>query len=355
MRNTLGQITPHRGAQLQAAPGQPLVMTGRVKAAVIVRLLLAEGAPLPLSSLPEHMQAALTEQIGRMRLVDRTTLGAVVEEFLNELEQVGLSFPGGIEGALTMMDGHISTTAANRLRRLASASGKADPWDRIMVLDEDRLLPVLEQESEEVAAVMLSKLPIPKAASLLGRLPGDKARRVAYAVSQTGNVDPETVRRIGQSLAAQLDTQPARAFETGPVERVGAILNVAAAATRDDVLLGLDETDAEFAQKVRRAIFTFVHIPDRIEARDVPRIVRVVDQAVLVTALAGARTDELAAAGTFILDNLSQRLAQSIRDEVAERGTVKDKDAEEAQGAVITAIRDLEAAGELSFVAPSED
>jgi flagellar motor switch protein FliG len=355
MRNTLGQITPHRSAQLQAAPGQPLVMTGRVKAAVIVRLLLAEGSPLPLSSLPEHMQAALTEQIGRMRLVDRTTLGAVVEEFLNELEQVGLSFPGGIEGALTMMDGHISTTAANRLRRLASASGKADPWDRIMVLDEDRLLPVLEQESEEVAAVMLSKLPIPKAASLLGRLPGDKARRVAYAVSQTGNVDPETVRRIGQSLAAQLDTLPARAFETGPVERVGAILNVTAAATRDDVLLGLDETDAEFAQKVRRAIFTFVHIPDRIDARDVPRIVRVVDQAVLVTALAGARTDELAAAGTFILDNLSQRLAQSIRDEVAERGTVKDKDAEEAQGAVITAIRDLEAAGELSFVAPSED
>jgi flagellar motor switch protein FliG len=301
------------------------------------------------------MQAALTEQIGRMRLVDRTTLGAVVEEFLNELEQVGLSFPGGIEGALAMMDGHISTTAANRLRRLAGASGKADPWDRIMVLEEDRLLPVLEEESEEVAAVMLSKLPIPKAASLLGRLPGDKARRVAYAVSQTGNVDPETVRRIGQSLAAQLDTLPARAFETGPVERVGAILNVAAAATRDDVLLGLDETDAEFAQKVRRAIFTFVHIPDRIEARDVPRIVRVVDQAVLVTALAGARTDELAAAGTFILDNLSQRLAQSIRDEVAERGTVKDKDAEEAQGAVITAIRDLEAAGELSFVAPSED
>ena len=173
MREPIGKITPHRIVQLQTVPGQPLAMTGRVKAAVIVRLLLAEGSPLPLSSLPEHMQAALTEQIGRMRLVDRTTLGAVVEEFLNELEQVGLSFPGGIEGALSMMDGHISTTAANRLRRLASASGKADPWDRIIVLDEDRLLPVLEAESEEVAAVMLSKLPIPRAASLLGRLPGD--------------------------------------------------------------------------------------------------------------------------------------------------------------------------------------
>ncbi|MCA3449640.1 MAG: flagellar motor switch protein FliG [Rhodobacter sp.] len=355
MRNTLGQLTTHRLAEPPQAPGQPLAMTGRVKAAVIVRLLLAEGASLPLSSLPEHMQAALTEQIGRMRLVDRTTLGAVVEEFLNELEQVGLSFPGGIEGALTMMDGHISTTAANRLRRLAGASGKADPWDRIMVLEEDRLLPVLEEESEEVAAVMLSKLPIPKAASLLGRLPGDKARRVAYAVSQTGNVDPETVRRIGQSLAAQLDTQPARAFETGPVERVGAILNVTAAATRDEVLKGLDETDAEFARKVRRAIFTFVHLPHRIAGRDVPKVVRVVDQAVLVTAIAGATTDELGAAATFLLENLSQRLAQSIRDEVAERGAVREKDAEEAQGAIITAIRELEATGELAFVVPAED
>ena len=113
---------------------------------------------------------------------------------------------------------------------------------------------------------MLSKLPVPKAAELLGRLPGDKARRVAYAVSLTGNVDPETVRRIGQSLAAQLDTQPARAFDTGPVERVGAILNVSPAATRDDVLQGLQETDADFAEQVRRAIFTFVHIPDRLAA-----------------------------------------------------------------------------------------
>jgi flagellar motor switch protein FliG len=224
-----------------------------------------------------------------------------------------------------------------------------------MVLEEDRLLPVLEEESEEVAAVMLSKLPIPKAASLLGRLPGDKARRVAYAVSQTGNVDPETVRRIGQSLAAQLDTQPARAFETGPVERVGAILNIAAAATRDEVLAGLDETDADFARKVRRAIFTFVHIPQRVAGRDVPKIVRSVDQAVLVTALAGARTEELAAAGDFILENLSQRLAQSIRDEVADRGAVRDKDAEEAQGAIITAIRELEASGELAFVPPAEE
>ena len=353
MRNTLGQITPIRRLPQPARTGDtPSAMNGRVKAAVIVRLLLAEGSPLPLASLPEHMQAALAEQIGRMRLVDRVTLAAVVAEFLNELEQVGLAFPGGIEGALTMMDGHISTTAANRLRRLAGASAKADPWDRIMTLEEDRLLAVLEEESTEVGAVMLSKLPVPRAASLLGRLPGDKARRVAYAVSLTGNVDPETVRRIGQSLAAQLDTQPPRAFEAGPVERVGAILNVSTAVTRDEVLKGLDETDAAFAQKVRRAIFTFAHIPARIAGRDVPKIARIVDQPVLVTALAAATTGDAAEAATFLLANLSQRMAQTLREEMAERGTVKEKDADAAMSAIITAIRELQATGEVTLIVP---
>jgi flagellar motor switch protein FliG len=337
------------------APATPRSLSPREKAAVIVRFLLAEGAAIPLAKLPEHLQAALTEQIGQMRLVDRTTLAHVVDDFLGELEQVGLAFPGGIEGALQVMDGHISANAASRLRRLAGASAKADPWDRLTALPVDRLLPVLGEESTEVAAVMLSKLPVAKSAELLGKLPGEKARRVAYAVSLTGNVDPETVRRIGASLAAQLDAQPPRAFDSGPVERVGAILNVSGAQTREDVLAGLEAEDAGFAAEVRKAIFTFIHLPARILPRDVPKIIRITDQPVLVTALTGAQgIADQAAAAEFLLANMSQRMAQGLREEMAARGKVKEKEAEEAQNAVITAVRQLEAAGELILIRDDE-
>ena len=346
----LARIVPAQRAVLV-----PRTLTSREKAAVIVRYLLAEGASIPLAKLPEHIQASLTEQMGQMRLIDRQTLGAVVDEFLGELEQVGLAFPAGMEGALTIMDGHISANAASRLRRLAGASAKADPWDRLTALAVDRLLPVLQEESIEVAAVMLSKLPVPKSAELLGKLPGERARRVAYAVSQTGNVDPETVRRIGISLVSQLDALPPRAFESGPVERVGAILNVSAALTREDVLQGLQETDADFADLVRRAIFTFVHLPRRVLGRDVPKIIRLVDQPVLVTALAATvGVAELEVAAEFMLANMSQRMAQGLREEMASRGRVKEKDAEAAMAAVVMAIRQLEAAGEIVLIQPEE-
>ncbi|MES2916871.1 MAG: FliG C-terminal domain-containing protein [Pseudomonadota bacterium] len=350
----LARIIPERRVA-QVTPLPRRVLTPRQKAAVIVRYLLSDGSALPLSSLPEHMQAALAEQMGQMRLVDRSTLDEVVSEFLAELESVGLAFPGGIEGALTMMDGHISQSAAQRLRRMSSTSSKIDPWERIMALPGDRLLPILVNEAVEVGAVMLSKLPVAKAAELLGKLPGDRARRVAFAVSLTGNVDPETVRRIGAALLAELDNQPPRAFDIGPVERVGAILNVSPSLTRDDVLQGLEAEDAVFAAEVRKAIFTFVHIPTRLNPRDTPKITRLVEQPQLVTALAAAMGKPgLEEAAEFILANISQRLAQGLREEMGTRGRVKDKDAEEAMTAIIGAIRSLETSGEITLIQPED-
>ena len=332
------------------------VLTPPEKAAIIVRFLLAEGTNIPISQLPDQVQSALTHQMSQMRSVDRQTLATVLEEFIAQLEEVGLSFPGGIEAALAVMDGHISANAASRLRRMITMSDKADPWERLNALPNERLLPILSEESIEVAAVMLSMLPVAKSAELLGKLPGDRARRVAYAVSQTSNIEPNTVKRIGVALASQLDSIAPKAFDTDPVQRVGAILNISASLTRDDVLRGLDEADAGFAQAVRKAIFTFLHIPKRVLGRDVPKVIRGVEQPVLVTALAScAGKPELEAASDFILANMSQRMAQGLREEMAALGTVKEKIGEDAQNAVITAIRELEGTGELVLTQDEED
>ena len=198
----------------------------------------------------------------------------------------------------------------------------------------------------------LSKLKVSKAAEVLGLMPGDKARRLAFAMGQTGKVGPTTVARIGDALIAQLDSEAPRAFEGGPVERVGAILNFSPSTTRDDVLDGLDKEDREFANEVRKAIFTFVNIPERIDPRDVPKITREVEQTVLITALAAAQGKEKETkAAEFILSSMSQRLAQQMRDEMETLGKVRAKDGEDAMNEVVTAIRAMEADGKLMLVA----
>lgn len=335
-----------------ARPVRRVALPGRQKAAIIVRLLLGEGVRLPLASLPDHVQADLTEAIGSMRRVDRATLEAVVEEFLAEIESLGLAFPGGLPGALSMLDGQISASAANRLRRLIGMSGGLDPWERLALLDSEQLLPVLEQESLEIGAVMLSKLRVDRAAQLLEKLPGDRARRLAHAMSRTAAVGPDTVRRIGLALLQQLDAQPPRAFETGAEQRVGAILNSSPAATRDSVLQGLQETDPAFAEGVRKAIFTFANIPTRLETRDVPKVLRAVDQAVLLRALAAAPAagEAEGAAAEFLLANVTQRMAEGLRAELGQLGKVSARDGEAAMSEIVAAIRRLADEGGVNLI-----
>jgi flagellar motor switch protein FliG len=326
----------------------------RAKAAIVVRLLLNEGAEIALEELPDALQASLTKQMGNMRTVDRDTLAAVINEFADELDSIGLSFPGGMAGAIDALDGKISRHTAERLRKEAGVRQRGDPWKRLRELGPDALLPVLQNESVEVAAVLLSKLNVSLAAELLGRLPGPQARRITYAVSLTGAVTPDAVDRIGLSLASQLDAKPALAFDSDPVARVGAILNSSTSLTRDDMLSGLDESDQGFANAVRKAIFTFANIPARIAPRDIPRVLRVVDQAQLVVALAGAEKAGMQAVADYILENMSGRMADQLREEIGEAVGVKPADAEAAMSGIVTAIRELESAGELQMIVPED-
>lgn len=326
----------------------------RQKAAVIVRLLLNDDAELGLERLDSDAQTLLAEEMAGMELIDRKTRDAVISEFCDRLESVGVTFPGDLDGTLAMLGGKLSEDSTDRLRRLAAMSGRGDPWARIAAMGVQTLQSLAHAESVEMVALMLSKLPVVQASALFTALPRDRARAVAQAMAMTGNVSPQALHRVGLVLLHAADALPRPAIATPASDTMGAILNFASADLRDDVLETLEQDDAGFAEGVRRAIFIFAHIPQRIAPRDVPRIVREVEQPVLIRALS-ARTGPEAASAQFILTNLSQRMADGLREEIEALPALPAREAEAAGTEVVAAIRRLEAAGELSLITPGDE
>jgi flagellar motor switch protein FliG len=335
----------------------PPASTGRLtrlqKAAVVFRMLGSLGMSLPPGALTPEEEAQLIAEMETLDGVDPAELAATVDEFLLALspEDGG----GGMPALPTM-------PALPLIEPLGMMGGgdfedeTPDPWETVLGKEDAALLEVLQAEAPEVGAIIMSKLKVSRAAELLGGLPGPLARRITYAVSLVSEVTPRTVERIGEALAAELGREAPRAFAGGPVERVGALLNFSRAATRDDVLVGLDERDPTFAEAVRKSIFTYFNIPARVGVRDVPKVLRKVDQTVLVTALAAsAGSEEAQKTADFILANISQRMAETIRGEVQDLGAVKPADGETAMAAVVAAIRELEEAGEIYLVAEEEE
>ena len=342
---------------MTAAASPADTLPRRRKAAMIVQLLLDSGDSLSLAGLPEPTQEALAAELGSLRLVDRDTVSAVAGEFADLLEAVGLSAPGDRRAALAALSGRISPALAARLEAQAMGSGASDPWDRIAALAVPDLCALLSAESQEVGAIVLSKLPVATAAEALEGLPGDLARRISLAVGRTEGVAPDTVARIGAALAEQHCQSRALAFDRAPPDRLGAMLNAAPAATRDRMLADLDGSDADFARTVRKAIFTFEDIPARVADADVPACLRGVDPADLATAIAhaGAVGGAAQAAADFLLGAISQRMAGQIREEVEERGTPATATGEKAMTAVTTAIRALADAGDITLRDPGPD
>lgn len=356
MTDSLPQLAGQPQVSPAPATGQsaPRVFNRRQKAAIVVRLLLEDGSDFSLTDLPEPSLAELTRQMTTLRYIDHDTMKAVAEEFLTDLGGVGLSFPSALDGALAMLDGALNPEISTRLRQQAGLAGKSDPWQQIRARPAVSLLPILQSESVEIAAVVLSKLDVAVAAEILGELPGERARRITYAMSLTGNISSDFVHKIGGAIIDQLSIATESAFEQGPVERVGAILNFSPAATRDDVLAGLEQSDSGFATQVRLAIFTFGDIPARVASRDVPKILREIDPGQLITAMAAGRVLETEAT-EFILNNMSQRMADQLREDMDAKGKVSEKDGDAAMTAVIVAIRNLETAGEVTLMTGQED
>jgi flagellar motor switch protein FliG len=338
---------------LPASFGGSTRLSGRAKAAIVVQLLLNDGVEIPLDSLPEDLQLELTKQMGEMRLVDRQTLNAVAEEFASQLDNVGLSFPDGLAGALHAMKGKISRHTYSRLRREAGVRQFGDPWDRLRKLDAEELAEIAMAESTEVAAVMLSKLETGKAALMLQSLPGPVARRITYAVSHTRNVSPETVDKIGTALAAQIEARPDIAFDETPGQRLGSILTESQSAKREEVLTALGEEDEEFAADVRKSVFTYGLIAKRVDKMDVQKVIRAVTPQDLTIAIAYASEEEDVATSEFLLANMAGRMAANLREEANELGKVKKATGEAAIAMIVSMLRDLVNNGDIEL--KSED
>lgn len=321
------------------------------KAAMIVRLLLKDGVDLPIKSLPDPCQIRLTRALGALPAVSQETLDGAATEFIAELEAMALTATGGMHGAIDVLRDRLSDSAAEALNNEVGADDPAHAWRRISALPTDRQSEILQTESTEVAALLLSKLPVARAAELLGDMPGDRARKIACMTSQIDDLTVQSAARIAQALVADYCDNPTPVFDRDAVARVADMLTSTGRARREELLEGLDADDEAFAQAVRKALFVFANIPERMEPLDIPKVVKLLNPEQMTAAIGyGLKTsDDDAQAAEFILDNLSKRMATQIREEIEDGATIDIDSAEEAQATLIQSIRDLADSGEITL------
>ena len=119
------------------------------------------------------------------------------------------------------------------------------------------------------------------------------------------------------------------------------IINLMKTQQEEAVIDAMREYDGELAQKIIDEMFLFENLVE-VDDRSIQRLLQEVEGESLLIALKGA--EQLR---EKFLKNMSQRAADILRDDLANRGPVRMSQVENEQKAILLVVRRLAESGEM--------
>jgi flagellar motor switch protein FliG len=346
---------PVAEAPAAPAPATDLTrrLTGRQKAAILVLQLGREESARVLGKLSELELEELSAEVARMGGVPADVSAAVVDEFTNALsddDQSGAH--GGFESARQLLIRALGPERAADIIERLSHSIVEMPFAFMQNLDARQIVSFLADEHPQTTALVLAHLPAGLASQVLGGLGRELQGDVAHRIAVMDRTSPELIRQVEALLERRLSSLGVASdlSTVGGLKPLVEIINRSDRATEKMILEGLAQMDPELAEKVRDQMFMFEDVVG-LEDRAIQLVVRQVQTNELATALKGVAEN----VRSRIMQNMSERAALALAEEIDMLGPVRLHVVEEAQAGIVRVIRELEENGEIFIGRGDED
>jgi flagellar motor switch protein FliG len=308
-------------------------------AAVLLMSLPQEDASMLLSKLDAKQVEHVSIEIARMRNVSSEEQEKVIKEFAETSPTSG-GGGGGLEVAKSLLQKALGSGAGAALDTVRQ-SIEAMPFAFLRNVDRQNILTYIIDEHPQTIALVMSHLPPSFGAEILTGLPEEKRLSVVRRIAKMGQTTPEIIREVEKGLEGRMSNVMSQSFENaGGVEAVAEMLNVADRATERALLDKLAEENPDLVDDIRRLMFVFEDI-SKFTDKDIQSVLKNVETNQWALALKGA-SEELT---QKILNNMSERAAGMLKEEIGYLGSVKRSAVENKQQEIVDIIRRLEDEG----------
>jgi flagellar motor switch protein FliG len=328
-------------------------LTGAQKAAVLLLHMGKERSAAVLRSMSESEVEHLMAEITRLDMVDANIVDVVMEEFHNLATARRFVAEGGVEFARGLLEESLGSAKAHQILDRLAVSITEAPFEFLRRADPRQILTYLQEEHPQTIALVLAHMAPDQAAMILSALPENMQSDIAHRIATMERTSPEVVRQVEQVLERKLSSVLQASESTqaaGGLQALVDLLTRSDRATEKLILTELEKRDAELAEQVRGQMFVFEDITT-LDDRSIQLILRDVDVKELAVALKGVRGD----VRDKILNNMSERAAANLAEEIDLLGPVRMKRVGEAQGSVVKVIRQLEESGQLVLSRGNEE
>lgn len=334
------------------ADAETRALTGSAAAAVLLMLFDEDEAAQILSRLEPDEVRQLGYAMYDVADVEVEEVNAALDQFVRKAKgrtTIGYGASQHIRGAMHKALG--PDRADNMLAKITPPT-RSTKLAMLKWMEPAEIAAIIELEHPQIMAIVLAHLDAAAAASVLQMLPGEVQDDVVYRVATLGPVSSEALDDLEQLL----NTRPGHSrgghstTKRGGTSEAAAIMNNIRKDHEQRIIKALNKRDKVVAQSIEDEMFIFENLLE-LSDKDLGTVMRGIDSSVLVIALKGA-SDMLR---NKILGCMSQRAAQSISDEMEERGPMRLAEVLEAQKQVIAEARRMGEEGTIMLGGKGDD
>ena len=259
---------------------------------------------------------------------------------------------GGLDYARNVLEKAFGESTARNLLEKVSKTLQSKPFNFFMKGDPKALFSLLQNERPQVIALIMAYMDPMQAAQILEELPDDKRIQTVESMARMDRVSPDAIAIVEEEMKRKFATiiTSEDNMSLGGIDYVADMMNHVERSSERKIFEELDKRNPELSQSIREKMFVFENILD-MDDRSVQRFVRDCETKDIVYALKSA-SEEMK---TIFFNNMSKRMADSVRADLEITTNVRLKDVEEAQQRIVNVIRKLEEQGEVIIKKGGED
>ncbi len=318
-------------------------ITGFEKAAILLITLGPDVSANIFKHLSEEEVEKLSLEISSVQKVDSNLKDDVIDQFHQISIAQDYISQGGVGYAKTVLEKAFGKQEATNIIQRLTSSLHVRPFDFARKAPPSQLLNYLQGEHPQTIALVLSYLDPEQAGQILSELEEDVQADIARRIATMESTPPDIIEEIEMVLEKNISTSLSETYtQTGGISAVVQVLNEVDRSTERTILDTLEIQEPELAEDIKKRMFVFDDIVI-LDNRAIQRIIREVENDDLKLALRVAG-DEVK---DVIFNNMSERMSETIKEEMEYMGPVRLRDVEEAQSRIVSTIRRLDEIGEI--------
>lgn len=302
------------------------------KAALLMLVLGVDASVHVARKLEQSVAYDILREAARIKALEPDEVKAVLKDLLEELPDVRRA-PSGKRFAAEVIKQSFGDDQANSI-------------DFLKRLDRTQLEDIVTNEHPQVAAFVMSYVHPEMASVLMASLEPERQLDIARRIARSEAPQREGIKHLIRSLSNRLNFLGAERVgeEIGGIETLVNIMKGVGREVEQNILIGFEGAEPDLADEIKKNMFVFDDLV-LLDDRSMQKLLKEVDGKILALALRRAPSN----IADFILKNLSERARKILQEDINAMGRVRVKDVDQAQTAIVAAVRRLEESGEIQL------